>query len=128
MRGLQPGDVYRSADGWLNVIVRQVKQQPERRLFPAHLRIPVGSTPGHCRSRALAAFTRADALLPGWYTYVSARLKDVTRTDGQAAGIIGATCEASGESALGAERRNRAGRQACSEPRDKRKRKRSLQS
>ena len=36
--------------GWLNIRVRQVKQQPERRLFPAHLRIPPGDSPTHIRT------------------------------------------------------------------------------
>lgn len=88
MRGFQPGDVYWTPDGWLNILVRQVKMQPERRLFPAHLRVPPGDTEQHVRTRLFAAFRRADRLVPGWYTYVSARLEGITRTDGQAASMM----------------------------------------
>ena len=45
MAGMQSGDVFFTDDGWLNVMVRFVKMQPERRLDPAHLRIAPHRSP-----------------------------------------------------------------------------------
>ena len=88
LRGFQQGDVYFDEQGWLHLIVRQVKQQPERKLFPAHLQIPPGETASHIRSRVLAALHRAFNLEPTWYLYIPALLEDVSRTDGTAANIL----------------------------------------
>lgn len=88
LTGFQPGDVYFSTDGWLNILVRKVKMQPERQQTPAHLTVPPGDGPDHWRSRALAAMRRADALVPGWYTYITALMDGVSRTDGAAAALM----------------------------------------
>ena len=52
MAGMQSGDVFFTDDGWLNVMVRFVKMQPERRLDPAHLRIAPGCGRVKGRSRS----------------------------------------------------------------------------
>ena len=74
LTGFQLGDVYFSDDRWLNILVRKVKMQPERRVHPAHIRIPPGrstTTFRHVRDRVFDVFRRADELVPGWYCYVA---------------------------------------------------------
>lgn len=92
MAGMQSSDVFFTDDGWLNVMVRFVKMQPERRLDPAHLRIApgCGRVKGrqHVRDRLLSVLRRATALEPGWQCYVARAVKAQTYGGSAAASLM----------------------------------------
>ena len=93
LAGFQPGDVYFTPDGWLNILVRFVKMQPERRENPAHLRIPLGRSAGststkHTRDQVFDLFRRADELVPQWYCYVADSVRGKKRSGSVAAELM----------------------------------------
>ena len=63
----------------------------ERRVHPAHIRIPPGrstKTIRYVRDRVFDVFRRADELVPGWYCYVADVVATKKETGSAAANLM----------------------------------------